>query len=67
MHRAEQLSVDVELPLAPGTVADPHRGGLPPARQVRQLPLGQVVLAADAEHDLQVAGLLEGSGRGRWS
>ena len=64
MRRAEQLSVDVELALAPRAVADPHRGGLAPARQVRQLPLGQVPLAADAEHDLQVAGLLEGAGRG---
>ena len=63
-RRAEQLSVDVELALAPGVVADPHRGGLAPARQVGQLPLGQVPLAADAEHDLQVAGLLDGAGRG---
>ena len=64
MHGAEQLAVDVELALAPGPVADPNGNGLPPARQVGQLPLGQVVLAADAEHDLQVAVLLEGSGGG---
>ena len=64
MHGAEQFSIDVELALAPGTVADPHGDGLPPARQVGQLPLGQVALAADSEHDLQVAVLLEGSGSG---
>jgi hypothetical protein len=62
-HCTEQLAVDVDLTLAPGVVADPHGGGPPPARQVRQFPLGQVPLAADAEHDLQVAGPLEGSGR----
>ena len=28
MHGAEQLAVDVELALAPRTVADPHRRGL---------------------------------------
>ena len=51
----EQLAVDVELALVPGAVADPHRGSCPrqPA-EVGQLALGQVALAADAEHDLQV-------------
>ena len=52
--RVEQLAVDVELALAPRAVADPHRRAVAPARQVGQLPLGEVVLAADAEHDLQV-------------
>ena len=63
MHGAEQLAVDVELALAPGAVADPHRGGLPPALEVGQLALGQVPLTTDAEHDLQVAVLHQGAGR----
>ena len=50
----EQLAVDVELALVPGAVADPHRGAVPPAAEVLQLPLGEIALAADAEHDLQV-------------
>ncbi len=65
MRRAEQLSVDVELALAPRIVADPHRRGLPPPRQVGKLAFGQVPLAADSEHDLQVVGLRERSGRRR--
>ena len=65
MHRAEQLAVDVELALPPRAVADADRRRPPPAGQVRQLALGQVALAADAEHDLQVAVLVEGSGRRR--
>ncbi len=60
---AEQFAVDVELALAPGAVADPNRGGVSPARQVGQLPLGQVPFAADAEHDLQVAAPVERAGR----
>src|SRR3954464_11488266 len=40
-------------PLAPGAVPDPHRAAVPPATQVAQRALGQVVLPADAEHDLQ--------------
>ena len=50
---AEQLAVHVDLLLVPGAVADPHRTAVPPALQVRQFAFGQVVLAADAEHDLQ--------------
>ena len=52
-RRVEQLAVHVELRLVPGAVADPDRRAVPPARQVRQGALGEVVLAADAEHDLQ--------------
>ena len=48
----EQLAVDVELALVPRAVADAHRCAVAPAGQVRELALGQVVLAADAEHDL---------------
>ena len=54
VRRVEQLAVDVELALVPRAVADPHRRAVAPARQVRELALGEVVLAADAEHDLQV-------------
>ena len=49
----QQLAVHVELGLVPGAVADPHRAGVAPAAQVRQLTLGEVVLAADPVHDLQ--------------
>ena len=59
MHGAQQLSVDVELALAPGPVADPNGCRPAPALQVGQLPFGQVPLAADPEHDLEVTGLLE--------
>ena len=52
-RRAEQLPVDVDLLLVPGAVAHPDRPAVPPAAQVGERPLGQVVLAADAEHDLQ--------------
>ena len=50
---AEQLAVDVDLLLVPGAVADAHRAAVPPALQVRQRSLGEVVLTTDAEHDLQ--------------
>ncbi len=53
--RAEQLPVDVDLALVPGTVAHPHGAAVAPAREMAELALGEVVLAADAEHDLQVA------------
>jgi hypothetical protein len=36
---AEQLTVDVELALAPGVVADSHRAAVPPAGQVGKLAL----------------------------
>jgi hypothetical protein len=64
LRSAEQLTVHVELPLEPCAVADPDRPAAPPARQMWQLPLGQVPLAANAEHDLQVrAALRPGGGR----
>ena len=50
----EQLAVDVELALVPRAVADAHRRAVAPPGEVRQLALGEVALAADAEHDLQV-------------
>ncbi len=52
---AEQLAVDVELPLVPRAVPGAHRPAAAPAGQVAELALGQIVLAPDAEHDLQVA------------
>ena len=58
--RAEQLPVDINLSLAPGAVADPNRPAVLPARQVTEFALAEVVLAADAEHDLQtVCGPIE--------
>ena len=53
VQRVEQLAVDVELCLAPGAVADPDGRRVAPPAQVRQLALGEVVLAADPVHDLQ--------------
>src|SRR5947208_15774811 len=49
----QQLAVDVELGLVPGSVADAYGGGVAPAAQVCKLALGEVVLARDAVHDLQ--------------
>src|SRR5205085_4871736 len=46
-------AVDVELRLVPRAVADADRARVAPAAQVRERALGQVVLAADAVHDLQ--------------
>jgi hypothetical protein len=57
LRGTEQLTVYVKLALGPRPVADPHRTASPPAGQVRQLPFGKVVLAADPEHDLQVLAL----------
>ena len=45
-RRVQQLAVHVELSLVPGPVSDPNRGAVPPAREVRERPLRQVVLAA---------------------
>ena len=59
LGRAEQLAVDVQLPLVPGAVADPYRAAAAPAVQVGQHPLGEVAFAADAEHDLQVGPLVK--------
>ena len=53
----EQLAVHVELALVPRTVADAHRRAGAPAGQVRELALAEVVLTADAEHDLEVGAL----------
>ena len=64
---AEQLAVDVDLALVPGAVADPHRPAVAPALEVRQLALGEVVLAADAEHDLQPARPARPRTRRPWS
>src|SRR5262249_42428222 len=55
---------DVELGLRPGAVADAHRARVPPAAQVGQLALAEVVLAADAVHDLQRA-VVAGAAPGR--
>ena len=52
----EQLPVGVELELRGGAVADAHRGAAAPALQVVEGPLEQVVLAADAEGDVELVG-----------
>src|SRR6266540_5428517 len=64
LRGAEQLTVDVELALEPRAVADPDRAAAPPAGQMRQLPLGQVMLAADPEPDLQARAALQPGGGG---
>ena len=51
----EQLTVDVELPLGPRAVPHAHGPAVPPPGEVRQLPLAEIVLAADPEHDLEIA------------
>ena len=58
----QELAEHVELELAPGCVADADGPAVPPAREVGELALGEVVLAADAEHDLEVVGQ-RGGGR----
>ena len=55
----EQHPPDVVLVLVPGAVAHPDRTGPVVARQVVEGPLGEVPLAADAVHDLELEGLVE--------
>ena len=50
----DQLTVDVELPLVPGGIADANRPAVAPSCKVRDFALGQVVLPTDPEHDLQI-------------
>ena len=50
----EQFAVYIELALGPRAISDADWPAVPPPGQVRQFPLGQVSLAADPEHDLQV-------------
>ena len=63
----EQLAIDVELALVPCAVADPDGLAASPAGQMRELPLGEVVLATDAEHDLEVAAPFDLRRRPTWS
>src|SRR5947208_1826051 len=64
-ERVEELAVDVELHLVPGTVADAYRAGVAPATQVTELPLREVMLAPDAVHDLKRALASPPAGRAR--
>ncbi len=50
----EDHAPHVVLVLVPGAVAHPHRPRIPPARQVVEGLLGQVLATVDAVHDLQV-------------
>ena len=54
MRRTEELPVDVELALFPGTIANAHRAAVPPSRQVIERALAQIVFATDPEHNLQL-------------
>jgi hypothetical protein len=67
IERVQQLAEHVELGLGPGPVPHPHGTGVAPSAQMRQLALGQVVLAADAVHDLQRARFHEPARRRSWS
>ena len=62
----QQLAVDVELYLIPGAVSNPHGRRVAPAAQMRELALGEVVLAADPVHDLQRS-LARAGRRPSWS
>ena len=53
MRCREQFTVDVDLLLIPRAVAYPNWTAVPPAGEMPQLPLGQIMLAPDPEHDLQ--------------
>ena len=52
----EEHPPDVVLVLVPGAVAHPDRPGIPVAGQMVEGALGEVPLAADAVHDLQLEG-----------
>ncbi len=54
VDRVEQGAPDVVLALVVGAVADPHRARPAVAAEVVERALGQVLLAADPVHDLQV-------------
>ena len=54
VDRVEQGAPDVVLALVEGAVADPHRLRADVAAEVVEGPLGQLLLAADPVHDLQV-------------
>jgi len=54
VDRVEKGAPDVVLMLVEGTVPDPHRPGAFVTGEVVEGALGQVVLAADPVHDLQV-------------
>ena len=58
VDRVEQHPPDVVLALVPGAVADADRAGALVAGQVVESLLGQLALAADPVHDLQVGVLL---------
>ena len=52
--RIEELPVDVELALIPGTIADPHRSAGTPSSQVIERAFAQIALATDSEHNLKI-------------
>ena len=54
VQRREHLAVDVELELARGGVADPHRGRLLVARQPADLPFVESALTGGPVHDLEL-------------
>ncbi len=54
----EEHAPDVVLVLVPGGIADPHRTRAPVAGEMVEGVLGEITLAIDAVHDLQVEGAI---------
>ena len=54
VHGVHQHAPHVVLVLVPGAVADAYRLGVAPAREVVDRFLGEVSLAADPVHDLEL-------------
>src|SRR5258708_7885090 len=51
--RTEDFTVNIELALLPCVITDAHRLASTPASQVAERPFAEVVLTADAKHDLK--------------
>ena len=52
--RAEELTVNIELSLIPGSVTHAHGSAVAPSRQVVDCAFAQIVFATDSEHYLEI-------------
>ncbi len=59
VDRVEQHAPDVVLALIPRAIAHPDRARAAPSGQVTDSPLGELMLSADAVHDLQLELLVQ--------
>jgi hypothetical protein len=59
---SQHLAVDVDLLLVPRAVTHADRSAVAPSLQVGERAFGEVVLAADSEHDLQSFGGTDAGG-----